>query len=264
MGEDSSGRPGFYTAATRYFAARLNAGDLMVTSARSWAEVRERLVEANAQGAQPWRRIVLVVHGSQWSGLSLPVFEASGEVPRASELRTLIESRAFPPLPAGIVDHRSTLVLESCGLGRRTDLMQVYSRLLFGTDENRTEASSGLVEFVAHTAPYDNRTERRVRPYQAKVHRWPSETGGVSGEADGWTRIPVKLEVAVAAEQCREQAAGGIARSAAVRTTLSDFGLAPGQLRWRIERSESGCKLLGSATVMTSEAQPVSAIGDRG
>jgi hypothetical protein len=266
LGADAPGQAGFHAAARAYYAARRRPGDLLVTGAGSWSEVRELLARSGARGNPPWRRVVLVVHGSEWTGLDLPVFGGS-ERPRASELDRLLVSRAFPALPADVLDRDSVLVLETCGLGRRPDLLSLYARLLAGRPDGiRVEASSALVEFSArHERGAPVRVARRERPYSVRVEprrraasRLPNRSADV---APLWARIPVNLRMPLSAGSCRPDAAHRLARVPAVATLLRDYAIPADALHWQVEQRDGHCALLGHGAILTSEPQPVVAIG---
>jgi hypothetical protein len=266
LGADAPREAGFHAAARAYYEAQRRPGDLLVTGAASWSEVRELLARSGARGNLPWGRVVLVVHGSEWTGLDLPVFSGA-ERPRASELDELLATQAFPALPSAVLDRRSTLVIESCGLGRRPDLLSLYARLLSGRPDGiEVEASSGLVEFSARLDDASTaRVARHVRHYVAKVEpRRRAATlapNPARGVAPAWLRIPINLRMPLSNESCRPAAARRLARVPAVGALLRDYAIPSAALHWVVERRSDGCALLGHGAILTSELQPVMAIG---
>ncbi len=128
----------------------------MITSASSLAEVREHLVRHRGESA--WERITLVVHGTPWTGLELPVFGGG----RSIDLSLLEESRAsgeFPPLPSGVIDTRTQLIVEACGIGRRPDLLEALTGLLSSVDGS-TMQSHSPAGFVAYMTGADSPPRR--------------------------------------------------------------------------------------------------------
>lgn len=265
LGTDAPREVGFYAAARAYYEAQRRPADLFVTGVGSWSEVREQLARSRVRGTAPWGRIVLVAHGSEWTGLDLPAF-SGGERLRASELDQLLATQAFPALPSGVVDGTSTLVLETCGLGRRPDLLALYARLLSGRANGvRVEASEGLVEFSAsQDGESASRVARRVRPYVAEVE--PRRRAATlvpnpkRGVAPAWSRIPINLRMPLSASDCRPDAAKRLARVPAVATLLRDYAIPFFALHWQVERRGGGCALHGHGAILTSEPQPVVAI----
>lgn len=265
LGVDGPREVGFYAAARAFYEAQRRPTDLFVTSAGSWSEVRELLARSGVRGTTPWGRIVLVAHGSEWTGLDLPVFIGGGR-PRASELDQLLATQAFPALPGGVVDSTSTLVLETCGLGRRPDLLALYARLLSGrADGMRVEASEGLVEFSAsQDGESASRVARRVRSYIAEVE--PRRRAATlvpnpeRGVAQAWSRIPINLRMPLSGSECRPDAAKRLARMPAVATLLRDYAIPSFALHWQVGRQGGSCALHGHGVILTSESQPVVAI----
>lgn len=276
LGSDGSRTNAFFSSATAYYSARLEREDLLVTTARSWAEVRELLVRSPQRGANPWGRVVIVAHGSQWTGLTVPVFP-DGSPPRASELATLIDTQAFPPLPAGVLDADSQLLLETCGLGRRPDLLDLHARLLVGDDARgmKVSASTGLVEFSSVSKDgHVSSTERFEHAYKVEVHKSrhldaqvadSGETVDPGGKHDitrsGWSRIPVHLAMSLDDERCQIRSAARLAHAGPVQTALHDHGLKSAQLHWTLEPTVlGGCRLIGRAEILTSRPSTITAL----
>lgn len=263
LGSDSGGQSGFFAAATHYHRENLRGDDLLVTTARTWAEMREWLARSTLRADRSWGRIVLVAHGSQWSGLSVPLFDAGAPPPSASELQKLTEQGIFPSLAKGVVDEKTELVIESCGIGRRPDLLALYAQLLGGAaNPLSVRSSEHLVEFAAPFQSADIGATRRELPYSVKVVR-PSPGGRTSVEVPtGWSVLPINVEMSVAEEHCLPGRARRLAKIAAVRETLKDYALSPAALRWETVLDQGRCLLTGHAMVLTSAPQPVQYIGN--
>lgn len=264
LGTDARPDDRFFAAATQYFAERRRPDDLLVTTARTWSEVREMLARSPQRGPQPWGRVVIVAHGSQWTGLAVPVF-AREPAPRTSGLDALIASQVFPALPDDVFDARSILMLESCGIGRRPDLLQRYAMLLGGPDAPAATASSGLVEFIAPQGDADAPARRIEHDYQTAVLRAPSRADtrdeAANGAHAGWTRIPVSLAVPMNDARCDVRQPARLARAKPVQAALHDHGLRLEQLRWSLSPTSHGaCELVGAAEIRTSSAATITRI----
>ena len=262
VGEDRQTENAFLAAGTRYYEERLRGEDLLVTQAQSWSDIREWLARSRARGDQPWGEIVVIAHGSQWTGASVPVFPGE-KISRRSELDRLIDSQAFPPLDAAVADATTLLRVESCGVGRRPDLLDRYVRLLSGrTQGMQVSASEQLVEFGTEFAP-GAPSWRRERSYQVTVHpgRRPTDRARAQSAGSGRRVIPAEMVLPLASTQCTT-ALRRLIRLPAVRTTLDDFGFAAGDLEWRIlPGPASSCTLSGTAEVISSVPQQVGGIG---
>jgi hypothetical protein len=264
MGEDSAPGSAFFAAGERYYQERRTGEDLLVTRARSWSEIREWLARSKARGSQPWGNIVVVAHGSQWTGASVPVFQGEKEL-RASELDLLIASGVFPPLGEEVLDERSLLRVESCGVGRRPDLLSRYVQLLTGRANGiRVEASEQLVEFGYSYSPA-NQSWRRERTYSVRVRPGRSLSAAEMQRlaAEGGRVIPAEMMLGLSNAECAIPLRRLVGLST-VQTTLSDFGMRAAELEWSIRRRpDRTCTLSGHAQVISSAPQQISGIGSR-
>lgn len=262
-GGESSSASDFHRAAEAYYRAQAN-GDRIntVLRAESFADAREQLASHPARGDQPWGDVIIVAHGSQWVGLSLPLFDPGEPPARASVIARAMANGEFPPLRDDVLDNSSRLILESCGVGRRTDLLSLYSRLLGGNDDQRPDvvASPGLVEFSA-TRQVDGhmRFQRVEHPYRAELlagppsaasdtrHRtalqqWQRKHHPLDSHWPSWQVMPVNLDITIDASS-----AVGIREPArllptvpAVREALIDHDLDPRRLQWQLRCTANG------------------------
>jgi hypothetical protein len=146
LGADAQGKRPFFAPASDYYRMHAPDGQL-VDSARSLAEVHEYLVRH--RDAKAWRRITLVAHGAPWVGMEVPVFAAGSGHADLESLQSAHATGEFPPLPAGVIDATSQLVVESCGLGRRADILHALGDLFSSADGSRMQVSSPA-GFVAY------------------------------------------------------------------------------------------------------------------
>jgi hypothetical protein len=262
MGVDVRPGSAFFAAGERYYRDRKSGEDLLVTQARSWSEIREWLARSAARGSQPWGDVVVLAHGSQWTGASIPVFVGEQES-RASELDRVIESGVFPPLGREVLDERSLLRVESCGVGRRPDLLSRYARMLTGRPNGiRVEASEELVEFGYSVTPLDG-SWRRERSYSARVSpgRTLSDDAIKRLVSEGGRVIPAEMMLGLSDIECAIPLRR-LVRLPSVRATLSDFGMHASDLEWSVRKAtDAGCTLSGRAQVLSSAPQQINGIG---
>lgn len=261
LARDSPGHAFFSSAADYYRRHPQQAGHL-VTTARSLAEVREFLARSPLRGAQPWGRVRLVAHGSQWEGLRVPLF-AGGAIASWRELRQVLERDEFPPLPPQLLDRGSLLEIESCGLGRRPDRLRQFSRLLAGDGRVPVRAGRNYVWFGRQEdAAGASESWRRELPYSARVlpgsppldaplredlrRQWQREHGARSPLQ--FVTVPVLVDVPA------DSVAGSAALTADAVTALRDQGLRAAQLHWQRE----GTRLRGRGLIVA--AAPAAAL----
>jgi hypothetical protein len=263
LADDNPGHA-FFAAARDYYAARAGETGTLVTNARSLADVREFLQRSPLRGASPWGTVRLVAHGSQWQGLRVPVF-AHGELAGVQVLETTLERREFPPLDAHVLDHDSRIVIESCGLGRRTAWLRVVGRLFTGDARTPVEANAGYVWFRrARDASGRTRAVREESPYRAVVlagaaqldealraklrREWPTAQ---SAQLQ-FIAVPLRIDVPAAV---LDDTWGRPAPSREAREALRNYGLRWSQLAWRTEHG----RLRGEALIVVAAPDRMSA-----
>lgn len=257
LADDNPGHA-FFAAARDYYAARPAEAGVLVTTARTLADVREFLRRSPLRGAQPWGRVRLVAHGSQWQGLRVPVF-AAGELADLQTLERTLARDEFPPLPADVLDRGSRLVVDSCGLARRPRWLRRLTELFAGNTPVPVEASAGYVWFRRlRGADGELRSRREELPYRAVViagassldestrarlrGNWPA------GSAVEFVAVPVRIDVPAPAV-----GEAGPSASPEAQAAVRNYGLRSGQLRWR---SEAG-RLHGAALIVVAAADVV-------
>lgn len=263
LADDNPGHA-FFAAARDYYAARADETGTLVTNARSLADVREFLQRSPLRGAAPWGTVRLVAHGSQWQGLRVPVF-ARGELAGVQMLERTLAQREFPPLDAHVLDHDSRLVVESCGLGRRTAWLRLFGRLFTGDARTPVEANVGYVWFRRlRDAAGRTRTVREELSYRAAVlagavqldeatraklrREWPStQTAQLQ-----FIAVPLRIDVPATV---LDDAWGRPAPSREAREALRNYGLRWSQLAWRTEQG----RLRGEALIVVAAPDRVAA-----
>ena len=136
MGEDHNPSNPFYAEAAEYF--RLDPTDrteIVVTSCRSLIEVRDYLEINHRPAHTPWGLINIVVHSNEWGGLKVPVVP-NGMRTTSEVLDEAIKSGEFPPLKNSIVDSKTEIRIQGCGLGRNKEFLHFISTAFGGKTLN--------------------------------------------------------------------------------------------------------------------------------
>lgn len=280
LGEDAPGRTAFYSSAEAYYRASPHRDRLLVTRARSLEEVREILQH---RGSGHWRRVVLVVHGTAWEGMMLPI-HPGGERASYAEVVRATASGAFPPVDNDRIDADTEFALESCGLGLRPDYLDAVSKLFGGDDEARPRVVASP-RFVAYAVAEDDdgATPRhvrmelpmasrivpgspgtlsadRLRRYVADLRRDIDADRASSGASARWSVVPIRIEASVPATRSAGRSPLALARSEpALREALRGYDLERGRLAWTWADGPSEGderRIVGEATLILMHADP--------
>lgn len=249
MPQEGHGSRQFFDYAGDYYRQQSGVV-LVVESARSLLQVREFLQRSPLRQEQPWGRIILVAHGSRWTGLSVPIFDDEGVAP-PRRWREVSARGEFIPLSAGVIDADTRLIVESCGLGARTDLMRTLSQMLSGDLNLPVAAAEGLVEF-RRAAAGKGSASRRERDYGARVQARRRALAGPQTDTAGRRMLPVEFkQPLLATRDCRGAKLTGLLRpSTAMGQTLSDHGLRPRDLYFELQDTDAGCELRGRGVII--------------
>ena len=131
LGEDRNNRNRYFACAETYFTTdSLEKTPLTVSSCHTMLDVRNYL-DLHRPRTGAWRRVNLVVHGNEWTGINVPL---SAEIPRTSaqNLREAAQSGLFRPLPEEVVDPWTEMVVYGCNVGRDTQLLYQISAAFSG------------------------------------------------------------------------------------------------------------------------------------
>lgn len=267
LAQDNPGHA-FFDSAQAYYRARPALTGILVTSARSLADVREFLRRSPLRGDSPWGRVRLVAHGSQWQGLRVPLF-AGGTLATPQAVETALARQEFPPLPAGVLDRGSELQVESCGLGKRPRFLHQLGQLFGGDGGLRVTANAGYVWF-RRVQGEDGRIDsvREELDYRAEVLPGAGALSSAQRErlrrprrggdaAPDIIAVPVHIEVPAPAD--------AHVRPPEALQALRSYGLRWSQLRWRTEQGRlHGRALLvvAAADVRAADRRSLSAGGD--
>ncbi len=274
LGEDTAGDSAYFEPASAYQAERMRADtDLLVTGARSLQDVREWLVRSHRDTDQPWGRIVLVAHGSPWIGLDVSLY-SDGTRADLPDLERAVQRGEFPPLPQSVFDAQTRIVLESCGVGRRTDLLDLYAKLFGGAnvDSHSILASENWIEYgLTSSANGHRKSWRSERLFEARIvprasldsdqsqalHETLSRQlskdigNGPAATTETWRTAPVHIELAITdPKACRsDRAIRQLSNHKTIKDALRAYGLQEKNLSWRVEQATKGCVLVGQGTL---------------
>lgn len=265
---------GFLGAGRAYYESRPGqARPAMVRTVATLADIRESLLD-EARGTQPWGEVVIIAHGSQWVGLALPLYDAAAPPARASEIQRAIRQGEFPPLPAAVVDAATRVVLESCGVGRRPDLMALYAQLLSdGTGRwPRVASSEGLVEFHYRLTSHGHAMPvRDESPYVAELvagEAGPSDelthrsrlasrsSTSAAASWTGWQVMPVLLVQRVEGDvpDAMRRQPIRMATRPVIAEVLTDYGLDARRLHWTldcVDSPEPSCTVRATGRILS-------------
>ncbi|WP_020569589.1 VIT and vWA domain-containing protein [Neolewinella persica] len=159
LGEDE-GTNAYYTRATEYFRYHpQEAGEYLVTELRSISEVHDYL-QRNQSPAGFWRKVNLVAHGNQWTGLATPLHP--GQATRTST-EVLSAWEPARELPETSVNEQTEIIVHGCSVGRDSALLLQLSRVFaarghqfpaVAASENFTLFREGEYGMERHYAEY--------------------------------------------------------------------------------------------------------------
>ncbi|HZP67479.1 MAG TPA: hypothetical protein VFB32_14345 [Rudaea sp.] len=260
---------GFFAGAREYYR-RSDPAAQIVDEVRTLATLREEL--NRRVGAQPWGRIVLVAHGTQWTGLVVPLFDARTPA-TLSALRSAHEHAEFPPLPPTVVDADTELVVESCGLGRRPDYLAALAAL-FAQDAAHTPRVSAAHDMVWFGAAQTSAAARRELPYRARMLRGAASAVRsaevaaqlrsdlaveIGGEAASTLVLPVHVRIAATVDPAAvpRSLEAYVHLMTAERIDLGGAGFAPETFTWKRDEHAppAALELTGEATLVLAMQQ---------
>ena len=153
LGEDEGPEENYYASATNFYRTHPTEGTKqLVTTCRSILEVRNYLAAHFQPGQLPWGKINLVVHGNEWSGLSVATLP-NGKRTTVATLNAAMERGALQPLPVHIADVNTEFHLHGCAVGRNFNLLETIGKAL-GTSQPIPVKSS--VHFIRYEPSVDD------------------------------------------------------------------------------------------------------------
>ena len=147
LGEDKSETNKYYQLAEAYYRTNPKTqDDVLVTTCRSLAEVRNYLDSLSEYMSLPWNQLNLVVHSNEWTGLGVPIFE-NGQRTTVSNLSFAIETNRFFPLEDNILDENSQIIIYACGLGKNKKLVNLIGKAFCGKAKVKISASEYFIMY---------------------------------------------------------------------------------------------------------------------
>ena len=245
LGEDVPGGRPFHAPALAWHRERRSDTRHLVEGLRSLQGVREWLASAR-RGDTPWGEITLVTHGSPWTGLDIALYEGGAEKASPSSLAQALSNGEFPALPDHVLDAHTRIVLDSCGLGRRSDVLQMIATLFGGDDAHapRVSASRELVEYgVSDYGSWRREQPMRAQVFPPGIPEAQMRAELLAGEAEPATAMsmalkPIRVELTLpgAAAVSGRTLARLARRSDAAIEALRAHAIDPGNVRWRLLR----------------------------
>jgi hypothetical protein len=127
LGEDHYDENPYFSLASLYFTTNsLEKTDITTDTCTTLQEISDYLT-ARRPKHHPWKRINLVVHGNQWTGLRTRINQEFPYRTTAEILRKAVRERTFSPPPTQMVDTSTLIVVYGCNLGKDTLLLSALS-----------------------------------------------------------------------------------------------------------------------------------------
>lgn len=237
----------YLDAANAYYTAASGANQAPLR-AHSLTDLHNLLV-GHFESYGALGEVVLVVHGSTWTGATIDLFPG-GPKARVSNMRLASKTQSFPALPAGAVDAQTRFVLDSCAVGRHQAWTDAFAQLWAnsGTPLPRVVASTGFVYFgYERDDQLGKRWRRSIAPVRVSVVPGPSAVAVETRERLAPQQcaevpspcerrlLPIRVEVDLdAAMSFQSLATRRKMAQKLARTQLRDLNLRPDQLLWRV------------------------------
>lgn len=221
-----------------------------------------RWLVGQAEVYGPVQDIVLVGHGSAWTGVAIDL-HADGPRATVSVMLQARASGAFPALPAGVLDPQAIWRIDSCAAGRQRAWLQAFASLW---QDHGPVAVTAASDFVVYEQSLDEHGRLLSRRFEAPVGidifaaagpaqlesltlQDPAACAPLAAPCEQ-RRLPIRAEYLqlgeAAARRPRRRPQDGELAAA-----LADLNLRPAQLRWRIAERKPGATLwLGEATAV--------------
>lgn len=217
----------------------------------SLTALHNRLVQ-QVEAHGPLRKVILVAHGSTWTGASVDLFPA-GSRASVSTMRRARRSGVFPALPEGSIDQLTQFRLESCAVGRHSAWVRAFAALWVAPGQPPPEvlASTDFVAFgIALGADSGVQLQKLSLPVAVHVTAGRASVNEATSErTEGEScapiaspcerrSLPIRVEVDLdASVSARPFAARRRLAQKLARPQLVDLNLRPEQLDWDWEDS---------------------------
>lgn len=153
LGQDEGVHNRYYSKALHYYRMHPETQtENLVTELRSLQEVRDYLEAQPPQDGRPWGQVNLVVHSNAWTGLEAPVVPG-GQRTTPERLHAAMSNGDFPPIPDGIVDAQTEIMVYGCALGRNQPMLDALSEAFGGKGDDlerpRVRSSRFFVQYAS-------------------------------------------------------------------------------------------------------------------
>lgn len=267
MGSDEAIDNQFYAAATAYFKHHPDEQHApVITHLRSLSEIRTWL--ANHAGADVWRKINIVAHGSAWTGLGIPV---SSDNSKNDGFPLELAIDLDNSLADQVIDEHTEIRLYGCGLGGSPRLLDQLAQYFGGDDPQRPSiySPSEPIEFYAEKNPYSawsvgyalhqswslvgsshtpwhvDKVIRELQREYGHVQQWRDI---LEDERTSYTTDPISFVITVPGlEYIPDKIpAWQLAKRQAVLTRyLNETGMDVRDLDWRYEKQDQQVRIVG-------------------
>lgn len=151
LGEDKELSNPYYALAEKYYRTN-EAGktEHVVTSCRTFVDIRDYLEKNSPQNSQPWGTVNLVVHANEYTGLSIPVLPG-GKRTTVQAIRKAMESGDLLPLSEDVADSQTQFLIQGCALGKNQQLLNTLTAA-FGDHGFRVQSSENFVLYNENSA----------------------------------------------------------------------------------------------------------------
>ena len=163
LGEDTEEDNPYYREAEKFYRFHEEEKtEEVISHCRSLIEMRNYLEENAPSNGEAWAKINVVVHSNQWRGLGAPIFK-DGKRTTTGLLRLAIKQGKFPPLPSNIVNKKTSINFQSCGLGNHTEMLYLLQEAF---------SKKALVRSSNYFVFYHSKTERPLEVEKYLSEYW--------------------------------------------------------------------------------------------
>lgn len=265
----------YFLAAEHYFRTLPNSeSGMVVKHLRNLSEVKQWLRD-HRDNKLPWGIINLVVHGSPWTGLGVP---ARGSLPFMSPLDLGLKAHS-EGLDNTLINHTSQIRLYGCGLGAMPSLLDQLSRYFGGDDIQRPSVISPRSPIAFRARMFNDQVasaemqalthwwvvSHRHQPYtddelaaaislryphnKASQQTWAEQINHIRNQGTYPILVePIRIRVPLVDGSLlngRLRAREIVKHQPRLRRYLSEAGISPGDLRWKLEKDADGWVLTG-------------------
>ncbi len=269
LGEDRTARNPYFQLAATYFRQDSIEKTALINSDCHSLEAVHQYLATHRPGNGAWKRVNLVVHGNEWTGMCVPVEEQRGGRTDANALNQALQNGRFPSLPPGHTNADTRLSVYACNVGRDTTLLKALGQAFNGVSvcsapyftifeavpghTNRVQRSLAdyrFVVFPAGTFPGNKSVANELSTrYPSDTTNWDAALQRVKPRFPGdsyvhYFSIPVQWARLYPSEKERPKLETDaeylqwVYTQPALMAEINRMGLVPEQFRWTLERGD--------------------------